>query len=61
MASKTMTEQLFFPVIEAINQVPIFLLFPLCVAALGFLGLIVSSSLVACFSTSTTVLMPCFF
>ncbi|CAN8102262.1 unnamed protein product [Discula destructiva] len=39
MASMTMTEHLVFPVVEAINQIPVLLLLPLCVASLGFISL----------------------
>lgn len=45
MASKTMTEQLVLPVLEAINQIPVVLWPPLGAASVGFTLLIVSCKL----------------
>lgn len=44
MASKTLTEQLVLPLLEAINQIPVLLWFPLSAAFVGFALLLVSCS-----------------
>lgn len=46
MASRTMTDQLVLPLVEAINQIPVLLWVPLIVAFVGFSLLVVSCAFI---------------